>query len=125
MNSATLEAGQALDALVAEKMMGCRVIRPEHGDVYPLCGCENSPHDKPGTFRIQNYSTEIAAAWEVFEKMRLMGWGPEIWGMNTKSRVRIYVAKAYTFLEEESQSVPLALCRAALKALSCDTGIPK
>jgi hypothetical protein len=108
-----MNAGSDLDALVAEKVIGCRVIRPETGDRYPLCGCDKSPHDKPGTFRIESYSTDIAAAWKVADKVGLF-FGrfskDEYWAfLSVSNYLNGHVSKA--------KAAPLAICLAALEAV--------
>lgn len=82
-----MKPGDELDALVAEKIFGCKVLRAtdeglsqkeyEHLRRWgPKCGCEGLSHD----FWIGDecsfpapYSADIAAAWEVVEKMRSPG----------------------------------------------------
>lgn len=55
-----LPAGRELDALIAEKVMGLRI---EHREPY---WTHSDPHQLP----IPTYSTSIADAWEVVEKLR-------------------------------------------------------
>lgn len=78
------------DALVAEKVMGCKVEWREWMDdkkPEPWCGCDNPDWDSPKPHQhtwdgdwqympcwVKNYSTDIAAAFEVVEKMREKGW---------------------------------------------------
>lgn len=123
-----MEAGQELDALVAERVMRqepCEqwllfraggILGPEwakadtcnHANCYPL---ENAPH----------YSTNIAAAWEVIEKLNQMklGWfSLEQFGEKGQG---VWRALIWSGNEEDSESffadantVPLAICRAAL-----------
>jgi hypothetical protein len=61
-----MEAGRELDALVAEKVMGlicsCRIERT-------YCAIHGEYH----TGSLRAYSTEIAAAWEVVEKVAVKG----------------------------------------------------
>jgi len=116
--------GPELDAQIAEKLMGLHVEWRKGQPLWVGKDLPGSPYVlEDGLFghSIRPYSTDIAAAWEVFEKMQRLGWGPEIWGRSAATmgvRVRIYVSKIFLFLEEESQSLPLALCRSALKAVS-------
>jgi hypothetical protein len=64
-----------LDALVAEKVMGCRISdHPKEGRV---CGCPQPgpSHSEVNPCEFRRYSTNLAAAWMVVEKMRRDGWG--------------------------------------------------
>jgi len=73
-----MKPGRELDALVAEKVMGCRVtwlVYKGTGEKYPHCGCTDyngGPHsnDPGGVWdnELAYYSTDISAAWEVVEK---------------------------------------------------------
>jgi hypothetical protein len=66
-----------LDALVAEKVMGCTVYWEPWavGGDKPRCDCPGAnsplprPHGEPVTGYVKHFSTDIAAAWEVFEKI--------------------------------------------------------
>ena len=107
MNYDEMPAGREMDALVAEKVMA----------------------DPPGQVWPRAYSTDIATAWEVAEKMRQIhaqvsligtppvgkyeGWSMIVWkekpNLETPFSVKI------------SLKAPLAICRAALKAVdTCD-----
>ena len=126
-----LEAGRELDALVAEKVMGWKWdkgnslqhlllgpdgaigavifhdgIADDDGIVQPL----DCPH----------YSTDIAAAWEVVEKLRRANDGEYLFTINDAG---MWYAK---FLDEHGEPVsrsgfcdtaPLAICRAGLLAV--------
>jgi len=111
-----LEPGRELDALVAEKVMGCNVVRFQvEGKPRFGCGCSKNniggfPH---GGFRsgepdeeLQRYSTDIEAAFEIvalFDCMNLTVTGP-VWSC----MIGRAPAVAHT--------APLAICRAALRA---------
>lgn len=76
-----MKPGRELDALVAEKVMGIQKLHPheivEYEDTYYtkclVCGQSNATTDfhleesQCGEFK--KYSTDIAAAWEVVEKL--------------------------------------------------------
>lgn len=134
-----MEAGRELDALVAEKVMGgkthgetsepCRLCRGL-GFSHPAEPCEACQHTGtvPVIYELR-YSTDIAAAWEVVERLEQDGWelfldriiGPkrgetawyavfradwkEDWGLKP-SRVA---------LSGPGVSAPLAICLASLK----------
>jgi hypothetical protein len=86
MGVTALNPGCELDALIAEKVMGCRVSNGRCGcepiniaSSYVVLGYEKRPHEGySGAFRLQEqlppYSTDIAAAWEVVEKVWKETW---------------------------------------------------
>ena len=122
----TLTAGRELDALIAEKVMGieipCRCIYDcEWLNQLPFDNLDNCQVcGRPYPFA---YSTQIAAAWEVFQRI-----------MDMRFSIR---RKFFQFLLEEAgsrgpngwhpagiwvlqvlrQKFPEAICRAALKAV--------
>ena len=111
-----LPASRALDALVAEKVMGWewfRFIRHEDsyiGEFGPAQGdepiAENYGEHPP------LYSTSIAAAWEVVEKLRDTQF--------TLERDALVSAGGWSCMMGgfgEGSTAPLAICRAALKAV--------
>ena len=102
-----------LDALVAEKVMGlpCLDIPPSDGRDCPRCGCPS-------------YSIDIAAAWEVVEKMEACPYphGAEIGSAYVDGLDGYIVAFGRGGPEpidvaEFAVTAPLAICRAALKAV--------
>ena len=103
-----MEAGREMDALIAEKVMGLRVIRADW-----------EPHNRGIKFDdFGNYSQDIAAAWEVVEKLRLTitpnHCYPVVkarWCVDTelKGKNDIWLVGAET--------APLAICKAALLAV--------
>jgi hypothetical protein len=121
-----LEAGRALDAEVAEKVMGFRWRIPRGMSDALL----DSPYGIPCALRrtdgelrdstvLPDYSTNIAAAWLVWQRLsgpvrrlalREDGGGTftvEVWDMEEDG--------SWTCLaEEEADTAPLAICRAAL-----------
>lgn len=62
-----MKPGRELDALVAEKVMGWKIVSNRYECSDEQCNCRtgylNDMHFLP------NYSSDIAAAWEVAEKM--------------------------------------------------------
>lgn len=139
-----LKPGKELDALVAEKVMGIDLTAPCNGEMeiyyttpYCVkCGYEFSKDDYrygPHTYNPRHYSTSIAAAWEVVEKLNLsvvqwekkwlvveFGYGisdysnyplqTEPWLLIEES---FYGVEDYTIAE----TAPLAICLAALKTV--------
>ncbi|HAM42103.1 MAG TPA: hypothetical protein DCP69_12450 [Candidatus Omnitrophica bacterium] len=117
-----LPAGRELDALVAEKVMGWTITAWASGEpwgnreIFEPSG--RGPHRKAA--HVPTYSTDIAAAWEVVKKLDADGL---VWAIADDE---VYFAKGdpdspdyrfggvglYPFVDK-----PLAICRAALKAL--------
>lgn len=110
-----MEAGRELDALVAEKVMGFTVTDWPTGKELPLAGAmaflSESQKD-----RIPHYSTNIAAAWQVVEKLDL--------SVIRLNNGRWSAGEAYAFENSYAEfrttthadTAPLAICLAALKA---------
>jgi Phage ABA sandwich domain len=111
-----LEAGDELDVLIAEKVMGCKTRKGPAQWLY--CDCpkgymEPWPHGNMGSDgSIKDYSSDIAAAWEVVEKYKGWGSGFHIWTVNLFTEVK------FMNTEVRANTAPLAICRAALKAIS-------
>ena len=116
----TLPAGREMDALVAEKVMGLERV----GYLYKYREYTESPRNVNMSEKdIPSYSTSIAPAWEVVERLHDLEWVVEvtidngvgryckIWKMGNKGREIIYE-------ELDADTAPLAICRAALKAKS-------
>lgn len=120
-----MKAGRELDALVAEKVMGeswCQLMKDgeatsETGPRKCLCGAIGYPyeHHRP-------YSTDIAAAWEVVEKIGLF---------TDKQLVLAHDGQNWIICEEvtpagcqmilaSADTAPLAICLAALNACGVD-----
>ena len=143
-----MEAGRELDALIVEKVMGWAWFRhtciaggkrywarslfiPDH-NVEPFdggYGIENVPAVGDETVAIMNapnYSTDIAAAWQVVEKMRERGWHFLLMvshesGMAIASFYLGPHDRSDLSATEEWQNAPRAICRAALKAMEART----
>lgn len=118
----SMEAGRELDALVAEKVMGLKNIREEEGlfGTMTLYG----EQEIPGEFGrltakgLPRYSTDIAAAWGVVEKIRstklgcfFLNWDriSDMWAAGFDGNVGKY--------EIQQEIAPHAICLAALKAI--------
>jgi hypothetical protein len=112
-----LQAGPDLDRLVAERVMNWKPPEPS-GERIAYDG--GPPLDERSPYRIKPYSTDIAAAWEVLERlyhladfMRLerdkTEWSCTWWLGGSKIWHRDHRATANT--------APLAICRAALKVV--------
>jgi hypothetical protein len=65
-----MKAGRELDALVAEKVFGAKLIRSEFHEGAPVVACDFPDRPVGSAFgNLPPYSTDIAAAWEVVEKV--------------------------------------------------------
>lgn len=138
-----MNPGRELDALIAEKVMGFKDV---HFKVCSTFGLDTSDwHMTPDarypyaiargcTLQVPHYSTDIAAAWEVVEKL------PTIEITNCKGNSLLFDARAnekdkwvvavrvsaeadYSnpkFIYSQAVSAPHAICLAALKAVSGD-----
>jgi len=122
-----LPAGRDLDALVAEKMMGWitgehngrKVIGPPVGNMGPIGdpGVWAYADEVPVDW-ILPYSTSIAAAWQVVEEIKRRGlhwWIADCSG-GYGAHVR-FEHDRRTFASAEAETLPLAICRAALKVV--------
>ena len=105
MNYDEMPAGREMDAMVAE-LMGTPHMKPHHGT---CCTCEDCgwPHDECKC----GYSADIAAAWPLMQ----VGWGIERVedGYNVVESPGHYMVKHLS----SADTAPLAICRAALKAV--------
>lgn len=134
-----MDAGRELDQLIAERVMGGFVSDPDAlsdtGEVWYWL------HPKDGVLRGEPYqykvnpvwdhqwarwepSTDIAAAWVVVEKMKEQGNDFYIEGYaHFRPRYDVNFKKAIsdsfsiTHMEAQADTLPLAICLAALKAL--------
>lgn len=127
-----LRAGRELDAMIAERVMGAKwEAIGDNGRTLLCIGSEasgdrrNLAWRKPDQclmtlFSLPPYSTSIAAAWEVVEKMTKdgravfidsAGFDPEMW------RVCVSADDPEGQLPSEAATAPLAICLAALEAV--------
>ena len=119
-----MTAGRALDALVAERVMGYKVVEEKihdidnFGDAYVVSKSS-----------IYNYSTSIAAAWEVVERMRERkvlviindtggSYRARFFTQQERWRIDEWVARPDEALTVWAATAPLAICLAAVKAMS-------
>lgn len=148
-------AGRELDALVAEKVFGqpreCRLIGVGTADdptrLEPIngvwrCRTENEDYwerwSPDGADRVVNdlgvaaYSTDIAAAWEVVEKLKADGWDIHIDSIGFNNDIegewRTFFSldnkggDQVAWVFEDGDTAPHAIALAALKA--CAASIP-
>lgn len=109
----TMEAGREMDAMVAERVMGLEV-----NVAFPTL-YDTKMNTIHRYAEIPHYSTDNNAAWEVVEKLRGRGIAVTVSTLGTMN----HQACAYTIWHEVSsattwaESAPLAICKAALKAV--------
>ena len=123
-----MKPGRELDAIVAEKVMGWEKFLIDQSAPYysdedkkrgyfwmigtVSVGCTNND----GSPKCPRYSTNIAAAWEVVEKLR------GVWDIRSMSttwvvRLSIQVGTSDKRVGAEAETVQHAICLAALKAM--------
>lgn len=134
-----LPAGRELDALVAEKVMGEAVV--EHGEEFlrnaeGLWGSRPKltvlrPSHRPNApdgmrrLKLPAYSTDIAAAWEVVERLLSRKMYPDLVSSNYPV---VWTCEVDSYSDPEAatdpwpvkacaDTAPLAICRAALAAV--------
>lgn len=118
MNIDKMEAGRELDALVAEKVMGWNVCGTADNDRAGI-----APGQTASAVRIPPYSTDIAAAWEVVERIIEIEKAKKTYlpvfsvqmAPDGFSAV-LQVGMGCEIVVENSSTASLAICRAALKA---------
>lgn len=123
-------AGRELDALVAEKVMGWIWFpKDDEGPRYLASPDPNSmyvwyPGSGVGTHPL--YSTSIAAAWEVWDKLIADGWYPDVItshvsdGLDYRCELHRGGDGDGDYVISHADTAPLAICLAALAAI----GIP-
>ena len=126
-----MEAGRGLDALVAEKVMGAQVSDndPLRGKGQPYCYWPDGRQGPP-----PRYSTDIAAAFEIVEKLR----ESDHWCCLDLHSNYSYAWEFILRVDEDhdpeaphggrkvsargiAETAPLAICKAALKAVAAQT----
>ena len=129
MSDVVLAAGRELDALVAEKVMEWKRIFI----IGNLSGGEHNPvGERQGSTSVElvpHYSTAMAAAWEVVEKLGQQGYEMNL-RMILPPRAQFHCCFARVTIGKTIQdfdsspkccavesTVPLAICLAALKAV--------
>lgn len=120
------EAGRELDALIAQRVFGIQVQRSTHpsdeGEYYDLRS-KRPGYNYPVT-EIDHYSRDIEAAWQVAE-MLSAEWFCVIHSYRALLSRKLWVASFFRapndrddqHFSADAPTAPLAICRAALKAL--------
>ena len=114
-----MEAGRELDTLVMEVVMG--YTREEREFLPSQHWAWVKPDEKP-TYLLPQFSRDMTAAWEVVEKVHSMGWFTDLCWRDDVIHGRIvwamdFVTNAGKCVSADSESAPLAICRAALLAV--------
>jgi hypothetical protein len=107
------EAGRELDALVAVTLMGVTLVSEDAG-IRPAAMSYQKPSE------VLPYSTDVAAAWQVVERMRARGFALELHYEFGWSRQWVADFSNDGWLstgEQLGDTAPLAICRAALAAV--------
>lgn len=114
-----------IDALIAEKVMGCSVVKV---DGLLMCDCSKYPlHDVGNNNELRAYSTSIAHAFEVVEKMGSnnsinLSWRPYSGPANAFQKKDGMWNCTVGLYEVAALTAPMAICLAALRALG--VGVP-
>lgn len=115
-----LPAGKELDALIAEKVLGWTLV-----DDLGYSGLVSGKPDGPlvremDRNHVPHYSSNIAAAGQVIIAVRDDGlW----WALNQMGNAWVATLsdpERTRFINGKARTAPLAICRAALKALAPD-----
>lgn len=122
----SMKPGRELDALVAEKIFNKRVVREpvmmhdpnQEGAFKEVLGFyEVANHST--TFNIPPYSTDIAAAWEVVEKM-MNGTMPDEVRQRQSWRIFYDEMEDTNLVDLSASQAAEFICLAALKAVGVD-----
>lgn len=103
-----MNPGSELDILIAEKVFGVKYEEPKLNQFKPMPNPNSCPR----------YSTDIAAAWEVVEKLNLLS-KFSLERFEDRYRIVEYAGgydNNFTFISE-AETAPHAICLAALKAV--------
>jgi len=125
INYDTLPAGRELDALVAERVMGWLDVGKQRDSVHtefvnfgvdPATVEERRAKKYAARQVVPHYSSDIAAAFQVVEKMAEKG--DLIFLQTHRGDAERYAATFVEPFTAYAPTAPLAICRAALKAVS-------
>lgn len=118
-----MNAGRDLDALIHSKVMGQSIdliiikgVGLENFSLEP--GSVNYVEDVARLADIPYYSTDISAAWDVFEKLKHLH--PHINYNDTETQYRVEFVNRDKETVAYADTAPHAICLAALKAVGHD-----
>ena len=114
--------GRELDAEVAVRVLGWHDVKFQpianaFGEKVLDEYAGHPPNDLLKNAIIPRYSTSIQAAWDVLEKMKSVSLFAAVISAQGQPWV-CKINKGTLFVEERADAAPLAICRAALKALA-------
>ena len=114
--------GRELDAEVATRVIGWHDVKFQpianaFGEKVLDEYAGHPPNDLLKSAIIPRYSTSIQAAWEVVEKMKTLSLFVAVISAQGQPWV-CKINKGTLFVEEKADAAPLAICRAALRALA-------
>jgi hypothetical protein len=118
---ADLSPGRELDAAVAAKVMGWHDVKFQpianaFGEKVLDEYAGHPPNDLLKNAIIPKYSSSIQFAWEVLEKLKTVSEFAAV--ISAKGQPWVCKVKKETaFVEERADAAPLAICKAALKAM--------
>lgn len=116
-----MKGTRELDALIAEKIFGlvpcqadCHKQDPERPNLGPISGpCHANPDSPEKGRETRLYSTEIAEAWEVAEKLNL-----HVVPIFDRDMKRVgWRAFTSTLHSADAETAPVAICLVALKTV--------
>jgi hypothetical protein len=111
-----MKAGRGLDALIADKVLGLDVYRLTNGYFFRTTEKGYTLNLAP----LKYYSTKIADAWEVVEKMEELGY--MMW-LEQEGIYQCMFFKGLDYQEKDysvASSAPLTICLSALKTKEID-----
>ena len=119
---ADLSPGRELDAAIAAKVMGWHDVKFQpianaFGEKVLDEYAGHPPNDLLKNAIIPKFSTNIQFAWEVLEKIKSIA----VFAAVISAKGQPWVCKINkdtAFVEERADAAPLAICKAALKAMS-------
>lgn len=118
-----MNPGRELDALIAEKVMGLLINgTAEHADgsVEPAFGNANGISGQ--AYPARNYSTDIAAAWQIAEKLKekklYLSLSITRFGSDQAYEASVSNQIGARICGEYGDTPAIAICRAALKAIN-------
>lgn len=113
-----MKAGRELDALIAEKVFGLK-IEWEHyaAGSRPMVIEE----DVRGNKMAPHYSTQIADAWLVVEKMKTNNYCFTLYDAYDPEWAALFSPRDAELNLAEAATAPLAICLSALKAVGVET----
>lgn len=121
------EAGRELDVEVAEKVMGWKEVSLIDGGVPGTRMMGRPPLEPTHIYGVPYYSTEITDAWEIVEKLKKKNYTFKLEENSSGWVARFYLTQyiqgnnhTIQAARANSDSAPLAISLAALKAVSND-----